>query len=89
MTIPTGFVKSTIQASGAAPPRRRRSASSRTTGTVRSALAKPPGAGRLLADQPNAVRQRLVDESRGLAADPQLDEDERRAVDGRVAVGRC
>ena len=41
VTIPTGFVKSTIQASGA-PRRRTASASSRTTGTVRSAFANPP-----------------------------------------------
>ena len=41
VTIPTGFVKSTIQASGAASSRTR-SAISSTTGTVRSALAKPP-----------------------------------------------
>ena len=40
MTIPTGFVKSTIHASGAR--RRAVSAMSRTTGTVRSAFASPP-----------------------------------------------
>ena len=39
--MPTGFVKSTIQAPGAASSRTR-SAISRTTGTVRIALAKPP-----------------------------------------------
>ena len=42
VTIPTGLVKSTIQASGA-PRRPTSSARSRTTGTVRRALAKPPG----------------------------------------------
>ena len=51
VTIPTGFVKSTIQAPGARraarPPRRARG----RRGTVRSALANPPGAGRLLADR--------------------------------------
>ena len=41
VTIPTGLVKSTIQASGAASSRAR-SAISSTTGTVRIALAKPP-----------------------------------------------
>lgn len=40
VTMPTGLVKSTIQASGLR--RRTRSAMSRTTGTVRSALARPP-----------------------------------------------
>ena len=41
VTIPTGFVKSTIQAPPAARSRAR-SAMSSTTGTVRSALARPP-----------------------------------------------
>ena len=41
VTIPTGFVKSTIQASSAARSRTR-SAIPRTTGTVRSAFANPP-----------------------------------------------
>ena len=41
MTIPTGFVKSTIHASWAESSRTR-SAISSTTGTVRSALASPP-----------------------------------------------
>ena len=39
--MPTGFVKSTIQARGAASARTR-SAMSSTTGTVRIAFAKPP-----------------------------------------------
>ena len=42
VTMPTGLVKSTIQAPGAAR-RAASSAISRTTGTVRSALARPPG----------------------------------------------
>src|SRR6266581_2688852 len=42
VTIPTGLVKSTNQAPGA-PRRAVSSASSITTGTVRRALAKPPG----------------------------------------------
>ena len=41
VTIPTGFVKSTIHASGAASARTR-SAISSTTGTVRIAFANPP-----------------------------------------------
>ena len=41
VTMPTGLVKSTIQARSAAT-RRTRSAMSSTTGTVRSALASPP-----------------------------------------------
>ncbi len=40
VTMPTGLVKSTIQASGASSATR--AAMSRTTGTVRSALASPP-----------------------------------------------
>ncbi len=40
VTMPTGLVKSTIQASGFAFSTR--AAMSRTTGTVRSALASPP-----------------------------------------------
>ncbi len=40
VTMPTGLVKSMIQASGLV--RRTRSAMSSTTGTVRSALARPP-----------------------------------------------
>ena len=42
VTMPTGFVKSTIQASGLACARTV-SATRSTTGTVRSAFAKPPG----------------------------------------------
>ena len=42
VTIPTGFVKSTIHASGAAQLADARRRSSSTTGTVRSALANPP-----------------------------------------------
>ena len=41
VTIPTGFVKSTIQAPSAASSRAR-SAMDSTTGTVRSAFARPP-----------------------------------------------
>ena len=87
VTMPTGLVKSTIQASGSAR-RRTSSAMSSTTGTVRSALAKPPGPGGLLADQAELVRQRLVDQPGRLAADPQLDQHRGRTVDRRGQVGR-
>ena len=87
MTIPTGFVKSTIQASGA-PRRPTSSARSRTTGTVRKRLGEAARPGRLLADAAEPVGQRLVGQPGGLAADPELDEDERRPVDRGVAVGR-
>ena len=87
MTIPTGFVKSTIHAPGA-DRRSTASARSRTTGTVRRAFAKPPDADGLLADQAEPRRQRLVAEPGPLAADPELDEDEVGAVDRRVAIGR-
>ena len=49
-------------------------------------LGEAAGAGRLLADRAEPGRERLVDEARGLAADPQLDEHEVRAVEGRVGV---
>ena len=82
VTMPTGLVKSTIQASGLGVPaaaRRRRS----TTGTVRSALASPPGAGRLLADAAALERERLVADPGGLPADPQLDQHDVGAVEPR------
>ena len=85
VTMPTGFVKSTIHAPGAAW-RRASSASSRTTGTVRSALARPPGAGRLLADRAELQGEGLVEQARGLSADPELDQDEVGAVDGGARV---
>ena len=53
VTIPTGLVKSTIQAPGA-PRRRGRSASSRTTRHRPQRLGEAAGAGRLLADDAEA-----------------------------------
>ena len=79
MTIPTGFVKSTIQAPG-------RGALRGAFGEVQDKrdgpqrLGEPAGAGRFLPDDPEPRRQRLVDEAGGLAADAQLDEDEVSAV---------
>ena len=87
VTIPTGFVKSTIQASGAAR-RSTCSASSRTTGTVRRAFAKPPAPVVSWPTQPNRSGGRLVAQAGRLAAHPELDHDEVRAVDRGVAVGR-
>ena len=80
--MPTGFVKSTIHAPGAA----RRAAALREVeddGHGPQRLGEPAGAGRLLPDEPEPVGQRLVHEARRLATDPQLDEDEIGAVDAR------
>ncbi len=85
VTIPTGLVKSTIQAPGAAR-RPVSSASSSTSGTVRSALAKPPAPVVSWPMTPKRRRQRLVGQPRGLAADAELDEHEIGAVDGRLAI---
>ena len=82
VTIPIGFVKSTIQAPGA-PRSAVSSASSSTTGTVRSAFANPAGAGRLLADAAEARRDRLVPVARRLPPDAELDDHEIGAVDRR------
>ena len=62
------------------------SAMSSTTGTVRSALAKPPAPVVSWPISAETRRQRLVHEAGGLAADAQLHEDEMRAVQGLVAV---
>ena len=80
-------MKSTIQASSAASSRTRDAISS-TTGTVRSAFAEPAGAGRLLADAAAGERDRLVGEAGLLAADAELDQHERRAVERPVEVVR-
>ena len=85
VTIPTGFVKSTIQAPSAARSRTR-SAISSTTGTVRSALREPARAGRLLADAAARERDGLVGEARGLAADADLDQHEVGAVERAVEL---
>ncbi len=82
MTMPTGFVKSTIHASGAARAATR-SAMSSTTGTVRIAFAKPPAPVVSWPMQPQRERHRLVGQARLLAADPDLEEDEVGAVERR------
>ena len=87
VTIPTGLVKSTSHAPGLARAAIS-SASSRTIGTVRSALASPPAPVGLLAQAAVADRQRLVDVARRLAADAQLDHDEVGPLEGGVRVGR-
>ena len=74
MTIPTGFVKSTIHASGSARAATC-SASSSITGTVRIALAKPPAP--------------VVAETSLLPADADLHEHEGRAVEDGVEIGRA
>ena len=61
---------------------RTRSAISSTTGTVRSALAKPPAPVVSWPMQPHGERHRLVREPRRLAADADLDQHEVGAVDG-------
>ena len=80
-TMPTGFVKSTIQAS------RRcqltcalRDLEHDRDGSQR--LAEPARAGRLLADAAAGERDRLVREPRRLPSDAQLDQHERRAFEG-------
>ena len=85
MTIPTGLVKSTIQASGAASSRARAAISS-TTGTVRIALASPPGPVVSWPTHPQAAGICLVVEPRRLAADADLDQDRVGAVERVVEV---
>ena len=82
MTIPTGFVKSTIHAPGAARSRTR-SAISSTTGTVRIAFAKPPAPVVSWPMQPHASGTVSSCEPRRLPADADLDEHEVGAVDAR------
>ena len=61
---------------------------SSTTGTVRSALARPPAPVVSWPTQPHSSGQRLVLVPGGLAADPQLEQHRVGAVDARVQVGR-
>ena len=84
--MPTGLVKSMIQASGLV--RRTRSAMSRTTGTVRSALARPPAPVVSWPTQPHSSGQVSSCVAGGLAADAELEEHRVGAVDARVQVGR-
>jgi len=78
--MPTGFVKSTIQASG--------SASSRTRADRHRSQCLPQSAraGGLLADAAAGKRDRLVGQPRFLPADAKLDQDERRALDRGIEV---
>ena len=85
VTMPTGLVKSMIQASGLA--RRTRSAMSRTTGTVRSALARPPAPVVSWPTQPHSSGQVSSCVAGGLAADAQLEQHGVGARDARVQVG--
>ena len=87
MTIPTGFVKSTIHAS------RRRALGDALRELEHHRhrahrLREAAGAGRLLADAAAAQRHRLVLQPRLLPADADLEEDEGGAVDRRVVVAR-
>ena len=88
MTIPTGFVKSTIQASSRGELAHALGDLRASTGTVRIAFAKPPAPGRLLADAAAGERDRLVAQPRRLPADADLDEHEVRPLDRPVEVGR-
>ena len=85
LTIPTGLVKSTIHAPGRAALRGQLG-ELEDHGHGPQRLREAAGAGRLLADDAERRRQRLVDEAGRLPADAQLDEHEVGAVDGGVAV---
>ncbi len=87
VTMPTGLVKSMIHAPGLARLRIR-SATSSTTGTVRSALPSPPAPVVSWPTQPHAERKRLVADPRLLPADPQLDHRGVGVGDAGVQVGR-
>ena len=78
-------MKSTNHAPGA-PISFVRSARSSTTGTVRSAFANPPGAGRLLSDAVELQRDRLVRVPRLVAADPKLHDHEVGTLEGLALV---
>ena len=77
--MPTGLVKSMIHASGAALVTC--SAMSSTTGTVRSALARPPAPVVSCPTQPHSKRPGLVLVAGGLAADPELEQHRVHAVE--------
>ena len=85
VTIPTGFVKSTIHASGA-DELAHALGDLEHDGHRAQRLGEAAGAGRLLADAAAGERHRLVREPRRLAADADLDQDEVGAVDGAVEV---
>ncbi len=73
--MPTGFVKSMIQASLAAS-RETCSAICKITGTVRSALASPPAPVVSWPTQPHCNGRALVDRPRRLTTNPQLEEND-------------
>ena len=85
VTMPTGFVKSTIQRSG-----RRQLTHAlgdlEHDGDRAHRLGKATGAGRLLADATAGERRGLVMESSGLPTDANLEQDEIRPLDCRVQV---
>ncbi len=84
--MPTGLAKSTIHAPGAA--RRSTSAArSSTTGTVRSALARPPAPVVSWPRQPQRRGHGLVVQPGLLTADPELDQHRVRALERRRPVG--
>ena len=85
VTIPTGLVKSTIQAPGLAG--RISSAMSSTTGTVRSALASPPAPVVSCPTQPHSSGQVSSPLAGGLPADPQLEQHDVGAGHAGVEVG--
>ena len=83
VTRPAGFVKLTNQRLRRALGRPSR-ASSRITGTVRSAKQIPPGPGRLLADDALVERHLLVDDAALELADADRAEDEVGALERLV-----
>ena len=84
--MPTGLVKSTSQASRRRPPfDQLRETQHHRHGPER--LGKAARSGGLLADAVETQGQRLVQHPRRLAADTQLDQHERRAIDGCIGVG--
>ena len=85
VTSPVGFVKSTNHAPGA-PRRAVSSASSSTTGTVRSAFANPPGPVVSCPMQPNRSGMVSSWNRAGLAAHPELHDHEVGALERLVAV---
>ncbi len=86
VTMPTGLVKSTIQAFGARLATRSvREVEDDRHGAQR--LGQPARAGGLLTDAAAVVREGLVDVPGGLAADAELEEDGVGAVDALVRVG--
>ena len=80
--IPAGLVKLMTHASGASAATR--SATWTATGTVRRPYESPPGAGRLLPEEPEVEGDPLVGGAALEAADPDGAEDEVRPLDRLV-----